>query len=358
MSFSELPFGPNFAPQRFPPHEAVQRYLEAYADTFALRPFISFGRKVVRVEPRDPSEGAAGFRGVAWEVTTVPSAPGGGGAEGEEEARTQQFDVVVVCNGHYSEPRTPELPGAAAFRGTLMHSHNYRSARPFAGRRVLVVGASASGHDISREIAEEAEVVSSCSCSCSCSCSSLALATWDDVSWCTQDDGATHNPNPTPDLPPFPARGAERRGQVVFLSARQPLPQPPLGARARIHARAPPRRLLEDAVEFQDGAVEQASHFRHLSSLGGRDHGRRTRRGKASRGGGGVKQASHFTWTHLLLLPVPLRCPAARHPFRRRSMTCCSVPGTTTASRSSQATPASCTLRAATRPRAPLRPAL
>jgi len=233
MSFSELPFGPNFAPQRFPPHEAVQRYLEAYADTFALRPFISFGRKVVRVEPRDPSEGAAGFRGVAWEVTTVPSAPGGGGAEGEEEARTQQFDVVVVCNGHYSEPRTPELPGAAAFRGTLMHSHNYRSARPFAGRRVLVVGASASGHDISREIAEEAEVVSSCSCSCSCSCSSLALATWDDVSWCTQDDGATHNPNPTPDLPPFPARGAERRGQVVFLSARQPLPQPPLGARAR-----------------------------------------------------------------------------------------------------------------------------
>ena len=175
MSFSELPFGPEFAPQRFPPHEAVQRYLEAYADTFALRPLISFGRKVVKVEPRDPSEGAAGFRGVAWEVTTVPSAPGGGGggggAEGEEEARTQHFDVVVVCNGHYSEPRTPELPGAAAFRGTLMHSHNYRSARPFAGRRVLVVGASASGHDISREIAEEAEVVSSSSSS-SCPCSS------------------------------------------------------------------------------------------------------------------------------------------------------------------------------------------
>lgn len=40
-----------------------------------------------------------------------------------------------------------------------MHSHNYREAGPFAGQRVVVVGAAASGEDIGREIAETAAEV-------------------------------------------------------------------------------------------------------------------------------------------------------------------------------------------------------
>lgn len=40
-----------------------------------------------------------------------------------------------------------------------MHSHNYREAGPFAGQRVVVVGAAASGEDIGREIAQTAAEV-------------------------------------------------------------------------------------------------------------------------------------------------------------------------------------------------------
>ena len=45
------------------------------------------------------------------------------------------------------------------FPGTVMHTHSYREPSPFAGQRVVVVGASASGVDISREIAQVAKKV-------------------------------------------------------------------------------------------------------------------------------------------------------------------------------------------------------
>ncbi len=69
------------------------------------------------------------------------------------------FCAVVVCNGHYSDPRRPQLPGAAGFPGRLLHSHSYRHNRPFADLNVVVIGASASGEDISREIALVAKKV-------------------------------------------------------------------------------------------------------------------------------------------------------------------------------------------------------
>ena len=67
------------------------------------------------------------------------------------------FDALVLCNGHFSVPRTPAVAGAAAFPGRQMHSHSYRDARPFAGQTVVVVGAAASGEDISREVADIAD---------------------------------------------------------------------------------------------------------------------------------------------------------------------------------------------------------
>ena len=81
---------------------------------------------------------------------------------GHMDARRQDveetvFDALVVCNGHYSVPRTPAVAGAGAFPGRQMHSHSYRDAAPFAGQTVVVVGAAASGEDISREVADVAD---------------------------------------------------------------------------------------------------------------------------------------------------------------------------------------------------------
>ncbi len=72
---------------------------------------------------------------------------------------TQEFDALLVCNGHYTEARWPEVAGQAAFPGRISHSHNYREPGSYAGQRVVCVGASASGTDISREIASVADQV-------------------------------------------------------------------------------------------------------------------------------------------------------------------------------------------------------
>jgi hypothetical protein len=59
--------------------------------------------------------------------------------------QSEVFDALLVCNGHYTEPHLPQLPGAEHFPGLLMHSHNYRRADVFRGQTVAVIGASFSG---------------------------------------------------------------------------------------------------------------------------------------------------------------------------------------------------------------------
>lgn len=58
------------------------------------------------------------------------------------------FDAVMVCNGHYSVPKVPEVKNLDLFPGLQMHSHEYRSPGVFKGLRVVVLGAAASGTDI------------------------------------------------------------------------------------------------------------------------------------------------------------------------------------------------------------------
>jgi len=75
------------------------------------------------------------------------------------QSQTATYDALVVCSGHYSAPRCPEVKGADVFPGQVMHSHNYRHNKTFKGQTVVLVGASASGEDICREIAEVADKV-------------------------------------------------------------------------------------------------------------------------------------------------------------------------------------------------------
>ena len=82
----------------------------------------------------------------------------------DEKVSTNDFDAVVVCNGHYSEPRVPEIPGADTFPGQQLHTHNFRTNHDYRNKNVVIMGASASGQDIAREIAEVANKVKSLSC--------------------------------------------------------------------------------------------------------------------------------------------------------------------------------------------------
>lgn len=48
------------------------------------------------------------------------------------------------------------VPGIEQFPGTILHSHSYRKSEDFSGKRVLILGAAASGVDIALDLANHA----------------------------------------------------------------------------------------------------------------------------------------------------------------------------------------------------------
>ena len=67
--------------------------------------------------------------------------------------------VVAALGYTGTEPRIPDLPGLADFRGAVLHSSRFRSGADHAGTRVLVVGSATSGHDIALDLAEHGATV-------------------------------------------------------------------------------------------------------------------------------------------------------------------------------------------------------
>ncbi|MFC3383917.1 flavin-containing monooxygenase [Couchioplanes azureus] len=132
--FSELP-GLRFPgdPDRYPTRDEVVAYLAAYAER--LDAPMEMNTRAVEV-----TRSAQGF------VTRA--------ADGREFASR----LVVSCSGGFGSPHRPALPGMDAFAGSVLHSAGYRSPAPFAGRRVVVVGAGNSAVQIAVELAEVATV--------------------------------------------------------------------------------------------------------------------------------------------------------------------------------------------------------
>ena len=116
-------------------HEQMCRYLESYADRFGVREHVRFRSEVQRVEP------CADGR---WHVTLADGA-------------SRDYRAVVVANGHLWSPRQPAFAGE--FGGRQIHSHHYRTAAPFEGQRVLVVGIGNSAVDIAVDLCRQARRV-------------------------------------------------------------------------------------------------------------------------------------------------------------------------------------------------------
>jgi hypothetical protein len=114
----------------YPSHDELRRYFQAYAKRFNLYQFIQFGTLVIHCEQ---------INAATWEITT----------EKDGARKVEQFTHLVVCNGHHWKPRFPEYPGI--FTGEFIHSHNFKKAAPFAGKRVLVIGGGNSACDVAVE---------------------------------------------------------------------------------------------------------------------------------------------------------------------------------------------------------------
>ncbi|RJQ81975.1 NAD(P)/FAD-dependent oxidoreductase [Pseudonocardiaceae bacterium YIM PH 21723] len=132
LAFEDLPMPDHFPD--FPHHSQVKEYLDLYAEKFGLLDRISFENPVKRAV-RTPDG--------RWSVST---------GDGE----TNEFDLLVVGNGHHWDPRFPEFPGE--FTGELIHSHHYID--PFdpldlRDKRILIVGIGNSAADIASELSQK-----------------------------------------------------------------------------------------------------------------------------------------------------------------------------------------------------------
>ncbi|KNA15833.1 hypothetical protein SOVF_094660 [Spinacia oleracea] len=149
MGFRDFPFVPSGKPdrdsRRFPAHQEVLRYLEDFACEFGLNELICCQTEVTYVGLETDGK---------WMVKSRRI----GGAEGCQVTGT--YDAVVVCSGHYTEPRVADnIPGIDLWPGRQIHSHNYRTPGPYQDQVVVLIGLSVSALDISRDIAVSAKEV-------------------------------------------------------------------------------------------------------------------------------------------------------------------------------------------------------
>jgi len=131
MQFRDFPMPKDYPD--YPRHELIARYFESYAQAFDLHRHIRFETTVERAEPR----AQGGFR-----LTLA-------GGQSEE------FDALIVANGHHWDPAWPEPMVAGEFSGLELHSHSYVDPdEPYSlrGKRVLVVGMGNSAMDIACEL--------------------------------------------------------------------------------------------------------------------------------------------------------------------------------------------------------------
>ncbi len=71
---------------------------------------------------------------------------------GDADPFTITCKHVVVATGVSGKPRIPALPGLDDFRGEIVHSSAYRDGQTWKGRKALVFGTGASGHDIAQDL--------------------------------------------------------------------------------------------------------------------------------------------------------------------------------------------------------------
>ena len=133
--FDHLPYIP--FPENWPvftPKDQLADWLEMYVKVMELNYWTS--TRCMRAAYDD----AAGH----WTVAL----------DRDGEAITLQPKHLVFATGAYGPPRRIELPGAEDFGGKLIHSSDYQSGKKFAGKRVAVIGAASSGHDVAVDLWE------------------------------------------------------------------------------------------------------------------------------------------------------------------------------------------------------------
>ncbi|SHL23592.1 trimethylamine monooxygenase [Roseovarius marisflavi] len=132
LEFADYSFEEHFGKPiaSYPPRAVLFDYIKGRVEKADVRKYIKFNTVVRDVRAID-----GGF-----EVTSRD-------CEDDSETR-EHFDHVIVASGHFSFPNVPHYPGFETFQGRILHAHDFREAREFEGKDILILGTSYSAEDI------------------------------------------------------------------------------------------------------------------------------------------------------------------------------------------------------------------
>ncbi|KAI0848154.1 FAD/NAD(P)-binding domain-containing protein [Daldinia vernicosa] len=151
MCFSDR----RFAYGPFPPHHVPKQYIESYFSLHKTDSLLSLNTTVEDITKLKPDSEDGPER---WKLTLRKYDP----SRHVDVWWEETFDAVILANGHYSVPYIPHVKGlqeyARKFPGRVSHSKYYRSPLPYTNQRVVVVGNSASGHDLTAELVSTARL--------------------------------------------------------------------------------------------------------------------------------------------------------------------------------------------------------
>ena len=134
LEFADYSFEEHFGRQiaSYPPRAVLFDYIEGRVAKAGVRKWIRFST-VVRWVSYDPD--------TAQFTVTVHD-------HNSDSCYSEEFDHVVVASGHFSTPNVPHYEGFESFNGRILHAHDFRDAREFAEKDILILGTSYSAEDI------------------------------------------------------------------------------------------------------------------------------------------------------------------------------------------------------------------
>ena len=134
LEFADYSFEEHFGRPiaSYPPREVLRDYIMGRIERSGLRKQIRFNTAVHHVEYH---EDTGRFTVTVRELE-------------HDRMVSEEFDYVVVATGHFSTPNVPDFEGLEGFHGRVLHAHDFRDAREFEGKDLLLVGSSYSAEDI------------------------------------------------------------------------------------------------------------------------------------------------------------------------------------------------------------------
>ncbi len=134
LEFADYSFEEHFGKQiaSYPPRAVLFDYIEGRVNKAGVRDWIRFSTPVRFVRYNADT---------GMFTVTVHDMKA-------DHVYEEEFDNVIVASGHFSVPNVPEYPGFDKFNGRLLHAHDFRDAREFSGKDILILGSSYSAEDI------------------------------------------------------------------------------------------------------------------------------------------------------------------------------------------------------------------